>query len=283
VNQSDNGSQPTLWALDGADQVSPAEPAREQKPGSAPTVKILRPPKATGLWEKAFSPPNLQRALQRVVANNGAPGVDGVEVSQLAVGFAAFWPAIRQSLDEGTYRPAPVRRVEIPKLEGGTRALGVPTVKDRLIHQALLQVLVPVFDPLFLESSYGFRPRRSAHMAVKAAQRYVEEGYSWVVDIDLDQFFDRVNHDALMARVARKVGDKQVLRLIRRYLEAGVMVEGVRVEGQIGTPQGSPLSPLLANIMLDDLDKSSSAEGTASSATPMTFGSTSKASGRVNG
>jgi group II intron reverse transcriptase/maturase len=166
----------------------------------------------------------------------------------------AVWPDIRRSLDDGTYRPSPVRRVTIPKPGGGTRELGVPTVLDRFLQQALSQVLTPLFEPSFSDHSFGFRPGRSAHQAVLAAGRAIEAGETWVVDVDLDRFFDRVGHDALMARVARRVDDRRVLRLIRRYLDAGVMVEGVKVATVEGTPQGSPLSPLLANIMLDDLD-----------------------------
>jgi group II intron reverse transcriptase/maturase len=166
----------------------------------------------------------------------------------------ANWPGIRASLDAGTYRPAPVRRVMIPKPGGGERELGVPTVTDRFLQQALSQVLSPIFEPTFSDRSFGFRPGRSAHQAVNAARALVESGLTWVVDVDLDRFFDRVNHDALMARVARRVADRRVLGLVRRYLDASVMVGGVAQAREEGTPQGSPLSPLLANIMLDDLD-----------------------------
>jgi group II intron reverse transcriptase/maturase len=198
---------------------------------------------------------NMKQALKRVEQNQGAAGVDGMEVGQLRSYLRGNWADIKEKLLEGTYKPKPVKRVEIPKPGGGRRLLGIPTVLDRLIQQALLQVLTPVFDPGFSEWSYGFRPGRSAHQAVKRAKGHIEEGYEWVVDMDLEKFFDRVNHDILMSRVARKVKDKRVLKVIRAYLAAGVMVEGVRIRTEVGTPQGGPLSPLLANVMLDDLDK----------------------------
>ncbi|WP_207635469.1 group II intron reverse transcriptase/maturase [Thermaerobacter subterraneus] len=205
--------------------------------------------------EQVVARENMWAALRRVEQNRGAPGVDGMTVEQLRGFLREQWSQVRAQLLAGTYKPQPVRRVEIPKPGGGTRLLGIPTVLDRLIQQALLQVLTPIFDPDFSEHSYGFRPGRSAHQAVEAARRHVEEGYAWVVDLDLEQFFDRVNHDVLMARVMRKVADKRVRMLIRRYLQAGVMVGGVKVRTEEGTPQGGPLSPLLANILLDELDK----------------------------
>ena len=208
-----------------------------------------------GVWEQVLERQNLLAALKRVEANGGAPGIDGMTVEELRPYLKEHWLEIRASLEAGTYQPSPVRRVEIPKSDGGERMLGIPTVVDRLIQQAVAQVLTGLFEPRFSPHSYGFRPGRRAYDVVKAAQGYIREGYTWVVDVDLEKFFDRVNHDKLMARVARVMRDKRVLALIRKYLESGVMVNGVVLETEEGTPQGGPLSPLLANIMLDDLDK----------------------------
>lgn len=207
------------------------------------------------LWEEIFSRENLLVALKRVEGNKGAAGVDGLATDDLRGWLREHWAATRQALDAGTYAPLPVRQVMIPKPDGGQRMLGVPSVLDRLIQQAIAQVLSPVFDPGFVPVSYGFRPGKSAHDAVKVAATVINQGYRWVVEVDLDAFFDRVNHDMLMARVARKVKDKKVLKLVRRYLDAGTMADGVRRDTREGTPQGSPLSPLLSNIMLDDFDQ----------------------------
>lgn len=197
---------------------------------------------------------NMTRAYQRVTGNKGAPGVDGVTVDDLAPMLRSRWNSIRDELLSGTYEPSPVRKVEIPKPGGGVRMLGIPTVLDRLIQQALLQVLQPLFDPTFSESSFGFRPGRSAHQALCRAKDHLAAGHRWVVDMDLEKFFDRVNHDVLMSRLARRIEDKCILRLIRRFLRAG-MLEGGLVSPRVeGTPQGGPLSPLLSNVLLDELD-----------------------------
>jgi RNA-directed DNA polymerase len=198
---------------------------------------------------------NLNRAYRRVMANQGAPGVDGLTVDELAGWIAEHKQELISALLDGTYQPQPVRGVEIPKPGGGVRQLGIPTVVDRLVQQALLQVLDRLWDPTFSDSSFGFRPGRSAHQALAQASRYVSEGRRIVVDLDLEKFFDRVNHDILMSRIARRVDDKRVLKIIRRFLEAGLMQQGVCVARDEGTPQGGPLSPLLANLLLDDLDR----------------------------
>ncbi len=194
-------------------------------------------------------------AWKRVKANRGSAGVDGKSIAETAVYHKAQWPRIREALLDGSYRPAPVRRVQIPKPGGGKRELGIPTVTDRLIQQALLQVLQPIIDPSFSEHSYGFRPGRRARDAVLMAQRHVQDGYRVVVDVDLEKFFDRVNHDILMERLSRRIADRAVLRLVRHYLVAGIMDGGVVSERYEGTPQGGPLSPLLANVLLDEVDR----------------------------
>jgi len=207
------------------------------------------------LLTQALGRENLVKAWKRVKANHGSAGVDGLTIDATADYLKTQWPRIRDELQAGRYRPHPVRRVQIPKSGGGLRELGIPTVIDRLIQQALLQVLQPLIDPTFSEHSYGFRPGRRAHDAVLEAQRHVQDGWSVVVDVDLEKFFDRVNHDVLMGRLAKRIDDKAVLRLIRRYLDAGIMDNGVVMERVEGTPQGGPLSPLLANVLLDEVDR----------------------------
>jgi len=207
------------------------------------------------LMERVVEGGNLRRALKRVQQNEGSPGVDGLTVEELPAYLKRHWPAIREQLLTNRYQPSAVKRVEIPKPGGGVRRLGIPTVLDRFIQQAVLQGLQPAIDPTFSESSYGFRPGRRAHDAVCQAQRYVQSGRRWVVDVDLEQFFDRVNHDVLMGLVAKRIADPRMRTLIRRYLEAGIMATGVVVERHEGTPQGGPLSPLLANVLLDVVDQ----------------------------
>src|SRR5690625_4741190 len=207
------------------------------------------------LMEAVVDRENMTAAYKRVMANKGAPGVDGMPVEELLPFLNREWAGIKEDLLADWFAPSPVRLVEMPKPGGGVRTLGIPTVLDRLVQQALLQVLTPVFDPTFSESSFGFRPGRGAHDAVLQARSHVASGKRWVVDLDLEKFFDRVNHDVLMSRVARRVGDKRVLRLIRRFLQAGVMMNGLVAVRSEGTPQGGPLSPLLSNVLLDDLDR----------------------------
>ncbi len=207
------------------------------------------------LMEKVVERRNLRKAYKRVRSNKGAPGIDGMKVEELQKFLKINWETIRTTLLEGSYRPQPVRRVEIPKASGGMRKLGIPVVLDRFIQQAIQQVLTPIFEPTFSAYSYGFRPNRSARQAVRQSQDYVKKGRRYVVDTDLEKFFDNVNHDILMNKVHRHVKDKRVLRIIRRYLQAGVMLYGVCVKTEYGTPQGGPMSPLLANIMLTKLDK----------------------------
>lgn len=209
----------------------------------------------SALLEAALTRENLRQAFKRVRANKGAAGVDGLDIDQTARQLVTTWPTIREQLLRGTYRPRPVRRVTIPKPDGGERELGIPTVTDRLIQQALLQVLQPVLDPTFSEHSYGFRPGRRAHDAILAAQAYVASGRRVVVDVDLEKFFDRVNHDILIDRLRKRIDDVGVIRLIRAYLNSGIMSDGVVLERYQGTPQGGPLSPLLANVLLDEVDK----------------------------
>lgn len=227
-----------------------------------PHTGSARPKAGTGgLLQAALTRQNLQTAWKRVKANKGAAGVDGLDIEQTARLLQTSWPDIRQALLAGRYRPSPVRKVLIPKPDGSQRELGIPTVIDRLIQQALLQVLQPLIDPTFSEHSHGFRPGKSAHDAVKAARAYVQSGKRVVVDVDLAKFFDRVNHDILIDRLKRRIDDAGVIWLVRAYLNAGIMDGGVVVDRHLGTPQGGPLSPLLANVLLDEVDKALEARG----------------------
>jgi len=257
--QQGTGKQLYLW-----EELAPVRPGASGKGGTrasaceeqqAPAALRQKRPLASDLMEEVCERENLNRAYKRVKSNKGSPGVDGVSVHDLGSWLAEHKEALIASLLDGSYEPQPVKGVEIPKPGGGMRQLGIPTVRDRLVQQAILQVLEPLLDPTFSESSYGFRPRRGAHQALRQASEYVRQGRGIVVDIDLAKFFDRVNHDILMSRLARRVGDKRLLRIVRRFLEAGMMRAGVCTARHEGTPQGGPLSPLLANLLLDDLDK----------------------------
>jgi RNA-directed DNA polymerase len=223
--------------------------------GTEVSMAKRTPERPDHLMEEVCERGNLTKALKRVKANKGSPGIDGMTVDELPHYLKEHWTKIEAQLLAGTYRPKPVRRVEIPKPEGGMRSLGIPTVVDRFIQQAVLQVLQKRWDETFSDHSYGFRPGRSAHQAVTQAQTYITEGYGYVVDIDLEKFFDRVNHDMLMGRIAKRIADKRVLALIRAFLHAGVMEDGLTTPTDEGTPQGGPLSPLLSNLFLDDLDR----------------------------
>jgi RNA-directed DNA polymerase len=237
----------------------PASEAREagrEETESLPVVRGPESPVSTNrLMEEVCERENLKQALRQVKANKGSPGVDGMTVGGIADYLKQHWPAIREQLLSGTYEPKPVRRVEIPKPDGGVRKLGIPTVMDRFIQQAVMQVLQKQWDRTFSDHSYGFRPGRSAHQAVAQAQQYIAEGHGWCVDLDLEKFFDRVNHDKLMGQLAKRVQDKRLLKLIRAFLNAGVMENGLVSPSVEGTPQGGPLSPLLSNLVLDELDR----------------------------
>ena len=254
---SDRGaSQQTFDFGDKVDLMLPANLLRQEltDPASIDTPS-LSVSSETDLMEQVVDPRNLDRAWRQVKANRGAPGPDGMTIKAFESWCPEHWPAVKQQLMDGTYRPSPVRRKTIPKEGGGERLLGIPNVLDRLIQQAICQVLTPIFDPGFSESSFGFRPGRSAHGAAKRVQQIIRQRREFCVDLDLSKFFDRVQHDVLMNRVSRKVHDVRLLRLIGLYLRAGVMVEGVLQPTNEGAPQGGPLSPLLSNILLDDLDK----------------------------
>jgi len=223
--------------------------------GAEDRRRATQPALHENLLQAVLSPANLHQAWRRVKSNRGAPGIDGMRIEDFPAYAREQWAAIRQSLNDGSYHPQPVRRVSIPKPDGGERALGIPNVVDRVIQQAIAQVMMPIFDPCFSESSYGFRPKRCAHGALKQVKADLQAGYRIAVDLDLAKFFDNVDHDILMARVARRISDKRLLALIGRYLRAGVLIDDSIQPSELGTPQGGPLSPLLANILLDDLDR----------------------------
>jgi RNA-directed DNA polymerase len=239
----------------GCDGQNPAAASNGAESATAARGRTKAEVATEGLMEQVVERGNMWRAYERVLRNKGAPGADGMRVEDLKAWLQVNWPSAKKALLAGSYLPREVRAVDIPKPQGGVRTLGVPSVVDRLIQQALLQVLQPVFEPGFSDSSYGFRPGRSAGQAVRAARAHVRSGRPWVVDMDLAKFFDRVNHDLLMARVARQVKDTRVLKLIRRFLEAGLMRDGLVQPRSEGTPQGGPLSPLLSNILLTDFDR----------------------------
>jgi RNA-directed DNA polymerase len=264
--RAEREGEPTSVSLEGAGHQKPGQPGRAETGRGEATPDIGRDEARAvrhsheglgrgGLLAQALASANMAAAWRRVKANRGSAGADGRSIEDTAAYLRAHWPGIREAILNGSYRPTPVKRVQIPKPSGGVRELGIPTVTDRLIQQALLQVLQPRIDPRFSEHSYGFRPGRRAHEAVLQARRHVQEGYGVVVDVDLEKFFDRVNHDILMQRLSRHIDDKAVLRLIRRYLEAGIMDDGVVMQRYEGTPQGGPLSPLLANVLLDEVDR----------------------------
>ena len=207
------------------------------------------------LLEDVLERNNMLEAMYRVIRNKGSHGIDGMKTDELREHVKRTWATVKSKLLEGKYNPSPVRRVEIPKPDGGVRLLGIPTVQDRMIQQAIAQVLSEIYEPTFSESSFGFRPNRGAKNAIKQSETYINQGYKWVVDMDLEKFFDKVNHDILMAKLEKKIKDRRLLKLIRKYLESGVLINGIKVSSEEGTPQGGPLSPLLANIMLDDVDK----------------------------
>jgi RNA-directed DNA polymerase len=237
-------------------QTGEAQRASREGSESLRTTSVPKSPARTDrMMEEIVERENLKEALRRVKANKGAPGVDGMTVNKLDDHLKQHWPAIREQLLNGTYEPKPVRRVEIPKPDGGVRKLGIPTVLDRFIQQAVMQVLQRRWDRTFSDYSYGFRPGRSAQQAVAQAQRYIAEGHGWCVDLDLEKFFDRVNHDKLMGQIAKRVEDKRLLKLIRAFLNAGVMENGLVSPSVEGTPQGGPLSPLLSNLVLDEFDR----------------------------